>query len=131
MATWRDVGRLYGGQHIGKGILRALREVDRAVGREAAAVHERPSTWITIVGSILLPSVAVLGKLRKPWDEVLAIVGGYISTALWDIAEEAMMGAGGGATIVAAPAIAQAPATATAAPAAPAPKVEQGAFVLT
>lgn len=130
MATWRDVGRLYGGQHIGKGILRAFREIDRAMGREAAAVHERPSTWITIVGSVLLPSIAVLGKLRKPWDEVLALIGGYISTALWDIAEEAMMGAGGGATMVAAPAIAQAPVAATA-PAAPAPKVERGAFVLT
>jgi hypothetical protein len=90
VATWKDVGVNYGGQHIGKGISRALREVDKYLGKAAAPIQERPSTWITVVGTFALPAAAILGKLKDPWDKLAILTGGFISTGLWDIAEEAM-----------------------------------------
>jgi hypothetical protein len=94
VATWREVGVNYGGQHIGKGISRALREVDKYLRKEAAPIQERPSTWITVLGTFALPAAAVLGKLRDPWDKLAVLTGGFISTGLWDIIEEAMVTAG-------------------------------------
>lgn len=96
MATWKDVGFNYGGQHIGKGVSRALREVDRILGKEAAAIQERPSTWITVIGTFAFPAAAILLKLRDPWDKLAILTGGYLSTGLWDIVEEAIAAGGGG-----------------------------------
>jgi hypothetical protein len=93
---WRDIGINYGGQHIGKGISRALKEVDKAVGKEAAAIQERPSTWITVIGTFAFPAAAMFLKLKDPWDKLFILIGGYISTGLWDIIEEAMVAGGGG-----------------------------------
>ena len=100
MATWRDVGVNYGGQHIGKGISRLIKEVDKYMGKEAAPVQERPSTWIIAIGSIGLPAAAIFLRLRDPWDKLAILAGGYLSTGLWDIIEEAMasLGVGGAAT---------------------------------
>jgi hypothetical protein len=96
VSTWRDVGVNYGGQHIGKGITRALKEVDKALGKEAAAIQERPSTWITVIGTFTFPAAAIFLKLKDPWDKLFILIGGYISTGLWDIIEEAMIAGGGG-----------------------------------
>jgi hypothetical protein len=88
MATWREVGVNYGGQHIGKGIARLLQEVDKYAKKETAPIQKKPSTWITIAASIGLPAAAVLLKLKDPWDKLLILTGGFISTGLWDIAEK-------------------------------------------
>jgi len=93
MADWKTVGVNYGGQHIGKGLSRLIKEVDRYMGKEAAPVQERPSTWITVIASIGLPAAAIFLRLRDPWDKLAILTGGYLSTALWDIAEEAMAAA--------------------------------------
>jgi hypothetical protein len=93
VATWKEVGVNYGGQHIGKGIARALLEVDKALGKAGAPLTQRPSVWITVVGTFALPAAAVMGKLRDPWDKLAILAGGFLSTGLWDIIEEAMAGA--------------------------------------
>ena len=100
MADWKTVGVNYGGQHIGKGLSRLIKEVDRYMGKEAAPVQERPSTWITVIASIGLPAAAIFLKLRDPWDKLAILTGGYLSTALWDIAEEAMAAAPAAVTYV-------------------------------
>jgi hypothetical protein len=97
MATWRDVGVNYGGQHIGKAVSRGLKALDGYLGKAGAPVEKRPSTWITIVGAVGLPAAVVLLKVRDPWDKLAILLGGFLSTNLWDIAEEAMAAAGGGA----------------------------------
>jgi hypothetical protein len=97
VATWREVGVNYGGEHIGKGITRLLKEVDKYAGREAAPIEQRPSTWITIIGTFAFPAAAIFGKLKDPWDKLAILTGGFISTGLWDIIEEAMVAAGGAA----------------------------------
>jgi len=123
VATWREVGFNYGGQHIGKGVSRALREVDKILGKEAAAIHERPSTWITVIGTFALPAAAVLGKLKDPWDKLAILTGGFLSTGLWDIIEEAMVTAGGGGAAAAYTPTAYVPATVPPATPTPAPVV--------
>jgi hypothetical protein len=96
VATWREVGVNYGGEHIGKGITRLLKEVDKYAGKGAAPIEQRPSTWITVIGTFALPAAAIFGKLKDPWDKLAILTGGFISTGLWDIIEEAMTTAGGG-----------------------------------
>jgi hypothetical protein len=116
VATWRDVGVNYGGEHIGKGITRLLKEVDKYAGKGAAPIEQRPSTWITIIGTFALPAAAIFGKLKDPWDKLAILTGGFISTGLWDIIEEAMVAAGGaaGAAYVPAAYVPPAPVSATA-----------------
>ena len=97
MTSWREIGVIYGGQHIGKGISRGLKELDRYMGKEAAAVQERPSTWVVVAGAVGLPLLAVYAKLKDPWDKLAILTGGFLSTNLWDIVEEAMVAAGGAA----------------------------------
>ena len=89
MATLRDVGVSYGGQHIGKGLNKLLTEIDKIAKKATAPVFERPSTWITIAAAAGLPIAAILLKLRDPWDKLAILVGGFISTNLWNIIEEA------------------------------------------
>ncbi|MEM2292755.1 MAG: hypothetical protein QXX41_05720 [Nitrososphaerota archaeon] len=89
MATLRDVGVSYGGQHIGKGLSKLLTEIDKIANKATAPVFERPSTWITIAAAAGLPAAAIFFKLRDPWDKLAILVGGFISTNLWNIIEEA------------------------------------------
>jgi len=96
MATWRDVGLKYGAQHIAKGINRALVEVDRMTGKAGAPIQERPSVWTSIGLGIILPIVGVFGKIKDPYDKLMVLIGGYLSTNVWDYIEEAMTAAGGG-----------------------------------
>jgi hypothetical protein len=97
VTTWREVGVNYGGQHIGKGIARALLEVDKALGKAGAPLMQRPSVWVTVVGTFAFPAAAMFLKLKDPWDKLAILTGGFLSTGLWDIVEEAMVAAGGAA----------------------------------
>jgi hypothetical protein len=113
VTTWREVGVNYGGQHIGKGIARALLEVDKALGKAGAPLMERPSVWVTVVGTFAFPAAAMFLKLKDPWDKLAILTGGFLSTGLWDIIEEAMVAAGGaGAAYVPARYVPPAPAAA-------------------
>jgi len=96
MATWRDVGIEYGAQHIAKGINRALIEVDRMTGKAAAPIQERPSVWTSIGLGIGLPLAALYLKVRDPYDKLLILIGGFLSTNVWDYIEETIAAAGGG-----------------------------------
>jgi hypothetical protein len=127
MASWREIGVIYGGQHIGKGISRGLKELDRYMGKEAAAVQERPSTWVVVAGAVGLPLLAVYAKLKDPWDKLAILTGGFLSTNLWDIVEEAMVAAGGaaGAAYVPARYVPPGPVSATVSASAPAQTAAQ------
>jgi hypothetical protein len=130
MTSWREIGVIYGGQHIGKGISRGLKELDRYMGKEAAAVQERPSTWVVVAGAVGLPLLAVYAKLKDPWDKLAILTGGFLSTNLWDIIEEAMTTAGGGggaagAAYVPAAYVPPAPVSATVSASAPAQMAAQ------
>jgi hypothetical protein len=138
MATWRDTGVNYGGQHIGKGVTRLLKEIDKALGKETAPVQEKPSTWVIVAGTFLLPTAAVLAKLEDPWDKLAILTGGFLSTNLWDIIEEAMAAAGGGGAAAGAPYVPPTyvpPAPTQATPAAPtqapAPAATRGRYQVT
>jgi len=96
MVNWKDVGIVYGGQHIAKGIERGFVEIDRATGREALAPHSRPSTWLNIGLGIGLPLLAVMARVKAPWDLVLVSMGGHMTTKVWDYAEEYVGSPGGG-----------------------------------
>jgi len=91
MTTWKEVGVVYGGQHIAKGLERGFVEIDKYMKKEAALVQERPSTWLNVGLGIGLPLVAVFGKVKSPYDMLLVLMGGHFSTKLWDYAEEAAL----------------------------------------
>lgn len=88
MVTYREVGIIYGGQHIGKGLTRGFVEIDKAMEREALKPHLRPSTWLNLGLGVGLPLISVFAKLRDPWDDLLVLAGGFTSTKVWDYAEE-------------------------------------------
>jgi len=90
MPTWKEVGLIVGGQHIAKGIERGLVELDRVLGKEAAPVHERPSTWINTVGGVALVLLPRFVRVPEEADFVLTALGGHMTTKVWDYVEEAM-----------------------------------------
>jgi hypothetical protein len=94
--TWREVGVIYGGQHIAKGLERGFVEVDRYMNRSASPVQERPSTWLNMGLGVGLPLVAMYGKVRSPYNALMVLMGGHFSTKLWDYGEEVLTGVGGG-----------------------------------
>jgi len=126
MVAWREIGVIYGGQHIAKGLERGFEEIDRMTGKLAAPVEQRPSTWLNIGLGVGLPLIAVFARIRDPWDKLLVLMGGHFSTKIWDYVEEYMAAKGGAAAAyvpasaaptVTAPAVAAPPtATATATP---------------
>lgn len=95
--TWREVGVIVGGQHIFKGIERAVEEVDVAMGKAAAPVFERPSTWINTVGGLVAVLLPRFVRMPGVIDMLLTVGGGHMTTKLWDYIEEYMATAGGGA----------------------------------
>ena len=96
MATLGEVLTIYAGEHVGKGILRALKEIDLMLGTAANPPLQRVTTIASIGAGVALPLIAMSGRVRRPWDIFLVLVGGYLSTVLWDVVEE--MTAGGTAT---------------------------------
>jgi hypothetical protein len=97
--AWATTGIIVGGQHVAKGIERGLRELDRALGRAAAPVLRRPSTWITALGGVALVLIPRFVRVGGTTDLFLTTLGGHLTTQLWDIAEEAMAGAAAGAAV--------------------------------
>lgn len=81
-----DLLKVYGPQHVAKGVERGLVEVDRVTGRSALPPHERPSFWGNVAGTIGASIGACV--ISPPWDMVLALIGGHMSTTLWDFGEE-------------------------------------------
>jgi hypothetical protein len=88
MATWRDVLVIYGGLHVGKGVLRLLKEVDNRMGWAANPPSRRLTTWVAVGAGVAAPFVAMNRRIRSPWDTFALLVGGYLSTYVWDVAEE-------------------------------------------
>jgi len=117
MPTWKEVGLIVGGQHIAKGIERGLVELDRALGKEGAPVHERPSTWINTVGGVALVLLPRFVRMPEEADFVLTALGGHMTTKVWDYVEEAMAPAATAPAYTPAPAV-FAPASSGAQPAA-------------
>jgi len=83
-----DVLRVWGPQHLAKGVERGLNELDRVLGKTGAPVYEKPSFYGNLIAAIG-GAVAAL-KLGSPWDVVMAIYSGHHSTTLWDYLEEFM-----------------------------------------
>ena len=88
LATWREVGVIYGACHLAKGLARGLDELDRYLGRSGAPPHERPSAWINVGLGVALPVVAAALKVKEPWSTLMVVAGAHLSTKLWDYVEE-------------------------------------------
>ena len=81
--TLRSVGIIYGGQHIGQGIERAMAWAD--VQMPGGILGLQPSLIADLIGAI--GGVAGALYLRAPWDMLAALIGGHLSTDLWRHAE--------------------------------------------
>ncbi|MHA1262333.1 MAG: ImmA/IrrE family metallo-endopeptidase [Candidatus Freyarchaeota archaeon] len=84
MKTLKDVAVVYGADHIGQGILRALDWLDTqypgiVFGQDPSLVVDLVATLGGIWGAL---------NLRDPYDMLAALLGGYISTDLWRQAEK-------------------------------------------
>jgi hypothetical protein len=89
--TWVDTGFIVGGQHIGKALTKAFEMIDGYVGKAASPVQERPSTWINIGGGLALIVIPRISKRISPTlDYLMTVIGGYMTTKVWDYAEESM-----------------------------------------
>jgi len=80
----RDIAFVYGGEHIGKGIVRGLEFLD--VQYPGAVFGLDPSLIVDVAGSV----GGVLGGLylKPPFDILSVLIGGYMSTDLWRHAEK-------------------------------------------
>jgi len=77
--------------------------IDGYMGKAVAPVQERPSTWINIGGGLALIMLPRFSKRISPTlDYLMTVIGGYMTTKVWDYAEEAMA-VTAGARFVAAP----------------------------
>jgi hypothetical protein len=72
---------LVGPQHLAKGLERGFQELDTYI----IGSPIQPSLAANLGGAAL----GMLGSLfvGSPWDEILAIMGGHMSTKLWDYVE--------------------------------------------
>jgi len=72
---------LVGPQHLSKGLERGIQELDTYI----VGSPIQPSLAANLAGA----SLGMLGSLfvKAPWDEVLAVMGGHMSTKLWDYVE--------------------------------------------
>jgi len=82
--TVRDIALVYGGQHIGKGITRAMEYLDAQY--PGAVLGQDPSLIADIAGTIL--GIAGGLYLKAPFDVLSVLIGGYMSTDLWRHAEK-------------------------------------------
>jgi len=127
MPTWREIGLVYGGAHIGKGVSKAIDMIDPALNATNKKVWERPSFWTTLAISIGVPVFAALAeKSVRSWTAKALLAAGVVaaaavSTKIWDYVEEAMATAGAVATAARAVAAGAAPAPVTYSVSAPAP----------
>lgn len=81
VASIMDLVKLWGPQHVAKGIERGLIEVDKLV----VGWPVQPS----LLGNLGMAAVGAIGAFMTgaPIDEFLAIMGGHHSTTLWDYLE--------------------------------------------
>jgi hypothetical protein len=102
--TWRDTGFIVGGQHIGKALTKGFEMIDGYMGKAVSPVQERPSTWINIGGGLALIMLPRFSKRISPTlDYLMTVIGGYMTTKVWDYAEEAMAAGATAARFVPAP----------------------------
>jgi len=78
--TIKDVGIIYGLQHLGFAADTGLKYANTLMPQ--GILGQPLSLWGDVLGTIL----GILGalKLRAPYDLAAAVVGGYISTNLWN-----------------------------------------------
>lgn len=88
--SYREIGVVYGAQHLAKGAERGFEEIDTYMGKSALKPHERPSTWLNMGLGFGLPIITYLARrrIKTPWDLLLISAGGHMSTKVWDYAEE-------------------------------------------
>jgi hypothetical protein len=117
MPTWREIGLVYGGAHIGKAASKAIDMIDPALNAANKKVWERPSFWTTLAISVGVPVFAAFAekRVRSPTARALLAAGvvavAAISTKIWDYIEEALATAGAKAAGTATSAPAPAPIT--------------------
>jgi len=87
----REVARYYGLNHIGKGIVKLADYADSIFGA-GKPIYMRPSFFTVAVFSGVLPLVAYLRKWSWDTREIINIIGGYVSTKIWDWVEEVAAG---------------------------------------
>jgi len=131
MPTWREIGLVYGGAHIGKGVSKAIDMMDPALGATNKKVWERPSFWTTLAISIGVPALAAFAerRVRSGTAKALLVAGAVaaaaVSTKIWDYVEEAMATPRAGATAARAAAAGATPAPVTYRVSTPAPAPAQ------
>jgi len=76
----KDVGTIYGLQQLGYAADYAIKYADAM--RPAGLLGQPLSFWGDVLGTI--GGVAGALYLRAPYDLASAMVGGYLSTSLWD-----------------------------------------------
>lgn len=87
--SWKTVAETYAFINFGKLAVTVFDRLDTATGRAGLAPQHRPSTWLTVGASVGLPLAAYALKLRQPWSSMAVLIGGFLSTQLWDILAEA------------------------------------------
>jgi len=87
----RDIARYYGVNHVGKGIVKLANYADELFG-VGKPIYLKPSFWTVIGISGVLPILA--NRLGWSWStkEVVYLLGGYVSTKVWDWIEEVIAG---------------------------------------
>jgi hypothetical protein len=98
----RDIARYYGLEHIGKGLLK-LSEYADSIWGAGQPVYKRPSFLLFLGASMAAPAIALWKRFSWSAREAVYIVGGYISTKVWDWIEEAVGGFFKTAAVKAAP----------------------------
>lgn len=80
----KDIALVYGGQHIGKGIVRGLEYLDTLY--PGAIFGADPSLIADLFGTV----GGIIGGLylKEPFDVLSTLIGGYMSTDLWRQAEK-------------------------------------------
>jgi hypothetical protein len=98
----RDIARYYGLEHIGKGLLKLSEYADSIWGADKP-IYMRPSFYVFLGSSIVAPAIALWKRFSWSTREAVYIVGGYVSTKVWDWIEEAVGGFFKTAAVKAAP----------------------------
>jgi hypothetical protein len=88
--TWKDTGFIVGGQHLTKGLIKGFEMIDGYVGKAEAPVQEKPSTWINTLGGLALIVTPRIRRVAPALDYLMTVIGGYMTTKVWDYIEEAM-----------------------------------------
>jgi hypothetical protein len=86
--AWKETAIVLGTLHASKGITLGTDYVDTWAGKTGAPVQERPSAWINVgvgLGLVLIPRIV---RMSSTVDTVLTLVGGFMTTKIWDYVQE-------------------------------------------